>query len=227
MWDLRFILRQCFLTIEVHYVRFEVYTASVFPHHRGPLCEIWGFQCMNTLVLAFFLSCSFSEVQKLSSSGLEPRTVFRRCGLYSCNLLFETNNFVICPVLLPYLFSKVQKPFSPGIEPRTVFSMLWSLFPLPPIWNKQLWSWCCFSIVLTFRATRNALTGTQTHDNFRSFDLSMFSSLSQGISMPNLVYICLSIVELKVNIHTQNFNCICKKKKIKLYYKVIKLLKYN
>jgi hypothetical protein len=34
-----------------------------------------------------------SELQKTSSSGIEPRTVFRDSGLCFCNLLFDTNNF--------------------------------------------------------------------------------------------------------------------------------------
>jgi hypothetical protein len=52
------------------------------------------------------------------SPGLEPRTDFCGCFLYSCNLSAETNNFVIGAVLLSYLVSELRKPSSLGLEPR-------------------------------------------------------------------------------------------------------------
>jgi hypothetical protein len=56
----------------------------------------------NAGISAVLLSCLGSELQKTSSSGLEPRTVFRGCGLCFCNLLFVTNNFGLGTVLLSY-----------------------------------------------------------------------------------------------------------------------------
>jgi hypothetical protein len=46
---------------------------------------------------------------------------FRVCDLSSCNLLAETNNFVLCAVISCLVF-ELQKPSSPGIEPMT---LLW------------------------------------------------------------------------------------------------------
>jgi hypothetical protein len=52
---------------------------------------------------------------------------FQICDLSSCNLLAETNNFVLCPVLLSCLVSELQKLSSPRLELRTVSSGLWPL----------------------------------------------------------------------------------------------------
>jgi hypothetical protein len=41
--------------------------------------------------------------------------------LSSCNLLTETNNFVLCAILLSCLVSKLQKPPSLGLKPSTGF----------------------------------------------------------------------------------------------------------
>jgi hypothetical protein len=48
-------------------------------------------------------------------------TVVWGCGLYSCNLLFETNNFGLGASLLSCLVSELQEPPSPGLEFRTIF----------------------------------------------------------------------------------------------------------
>jgi hypothetical protein len=52
---------------------------------------------------------------------IETRTQdsFRICDPSSCNIVDETNNFVLCAVLLSFLVSELQKPTSPRIEPRT------------------------------------------------------------------------------------------------------------
>jgi hypothetical protein len=42
---------------------------------------------------------------------------FRVCDLCFCNLLAETNNFVLCAVLLSCFVSELQEPPSPIIEP--------------------------------------------------------------------------------------------------------------
>jgi hypothetical protein len=49
---------------------------------------------------------------------------FRVRGLGFCNLLGETNNFVLCAVLLSCLVYKLQKPSSPRLAPRTVFGFV-------------------------------------------------------------------------------------------------------
>jgi hypothetical protein len=76
---------------------------------------------MNKFYLcATLLSCKVSELHKPSSSGLEPRTVFRCCGLCSCNILAKTNNFGLGAILLSFLVSELQKPSSLAIKPRRV-----------------------------------------------------------------------------------------------------------
>jgi hypothetical protein len=73
--------------------------------------------------------------------------------------------------------------------------------------RNKLWSFRRSSIVLSSYRNRPHRDSNAGHFS-RSFDLAMFSSLSQGISMPSLVQISVSILELKVNIHTHNFNFI-------------------
>jgi hypothetical protein len=70
---------------------------------------------------AAFLSCLVSELQKPSSPGIEPGTVFWSCGVCFCNLLVQTNNFDHGTVLLSCLVSELQKPSSSGIELSTIF----------------------------------------------------------------------------------------------------------
>jgi hypothetical protein len=69
---------------------------------------------------AVILSCLVSELQKTSSPGIEPRTVFQGFDLCFCNLLFETNNFCLGAVLLSCLVSELQEPPSPRIKLRTL-----------------------------------------------------------------------------------------------------------
>jgi hypothetical protein len=64
------------------------------------------------------------SLNRTPSPGLEPRIVFRGCGLCSCNLLAETNNFGLGAVLLSCLVSELQEPSSPGLELRTLFRSL-------------------------------------------------------------------------------------------------------
>jgi hypothetical protein len=45
----------------------------------------------------------------------------RVCGIYSCNLLFETNSFDLNAVLLLCLVLQLQEPPSPGLEIKTFF----------------------------------------------------------------------------------------------------------
>jgi hypothetical protein len=64
----------------------------------------------------------------------ETRTQDSLCvfDLSSCNLLAETNNFVLRAVLLSCLVSELQKPPSPGLKPRAVF---WSFD------HSKIYSW--------------------------------------------------------------------------------------
>jgi hypothetical protein len=98
-----------------------------------------------------------------SSPRLEP-TSSRVSDLGSCNLLAETNNFVLWTVLLSWLVSELQKPSSSGLEPRTVFRFCCHCF-----YNlKQLWSWQS-SVFLSFQDTETTLTGFRIQDTFSEF----------------------------------------------------------
>jgi hypothetical protein len=92
-------------------------------------CKFWGFGLCSCNLLAeanefglggVLLSCLVSEIQKTSSLGIEPRTVFHGCCLCFCNLPFEINEFGLGTVLLSGLVTEIQKTSSTGIEPRTV-----------------------------------------------------------------------------------------------------------
>jgi hypothetical protein len=73
----------------------------------------------DTFLVYDLNSCNL--LQNPSSPRLELRTDFRGCGLCSCNLPADTNNFGIDAVLLPCLVSELHKPSSPGLKPRTDF----------------------------------------------------------------------------------------------------------
>jgi hypothetical protein len=55
------------------------------------------------------------------SNDTRTQDCFRVCDPSSCNLLAETNNFVLCAALISCLISQLQKPSSPELEPRTIF----------------------------------------------------------------------------------------------------------
>jgi hypothetical protein len=57
-----------------------------------------------------------------SSSGFEPGTVFRGCGLCFYNLLFETNNFGLGTVLLSF---RATKTIFARTRTQDSFSALW------------------------------------------------------------------------------------------------------
>jgi hypothetical protein len=79
---------------------------------------------------AFLLLCLVLEQHKTSSSGLEPRTVFRRCFVRFYNLLFETNNFNLGAILLLCLVSELQETPFPGIGLRALFTEFWPSYIL-------------------------------------------------------------------------------------------------
>jgi hypothetical protein len=76
----------------------------------------------NFGLATILLLCLVSELKKLSSPGLKPRTVFQGCGLCFCNLLApKENNFGLGTIILLCLVSKLQKQFSLSLETRTLF----------------------------------------------------------------------------------------------------------
>jgi hypothetical protein len=147
----------------------------------------------------FFYHAKFPSYRNiLTRTGTQDR--FTSCGLCFCNLLTETNNFSLRADLLSCLVSKLQKPSSLGLEPRTVFGVV-AIIPI--ISSSKQTTLVLAPFCYRFRATGTTLNRTQTEDNFSSFDLSKLSSWSQGINMPCLVQISISILELYTNVHAQ------------------------
>jgi hypothetical protein len=76
---------------------------------------------LNTIEIIIIIIIIFVIIPKPNIfARTRTQNSFTVCGLSSCNLLAETNNFVLYAVLLSCLFSELQKPSSPGLEPRTV-----------------------------------------------------------------------------------------------------------
>jgi hypothetical protein len=69
----------------------------------------------------FFYRGLVTDLQKISSPGLEPKEDFRVYFLCSHNLPDEANNFGLRAVLLSCLVSELKKPSSPGLVPGTDF----------------------------------------------------------------------------------------------------------
>lgn len=94
--------------------------------------------CENNKIYldAYLLSYLVSELQKLFSSGLETRTVFRNCDLYSCNLLFERNSFGL-GVLLSCLSFRAIGTALAGNRTQYTFPDFWSYVPFLVLSNKH------------------------------------------------------------------------------------------
>jgi hypothetical protein len=58
----------------------------------------------RTLIFKVFWAVNMSQLHKISSSGLEPRTDYRGCGFSYRNLLLETNNFDLDAVFIMHTF---------------------------------------------------------------------------------------------------------------------------
>jgi hypothetical protein len=63
---------------------------------------------------------------KAFAPGLEPRTVFRGCGICSRNLPVETNNFFLGAVLLPLCYRAKETIFT-VTRTQDRLSRLWPL----------------------------------------------------------------------------------------------------
>lgn len=126
-----FIVRKLIICLIIRYVSLNV--RSYYPyiqhlHRCSNSGHFWvlTFSCNLTEIHKFcrdavLLTCSISELQETSSSGLEPRTVFRCRSLCSCGLLIKRNNVGLDSVLPSCSVYGQQKISSPEIEPRTLF----------------------------------------------------------------------------------------------------------
>jgi hypothetical protein len=104
--------------------------------------------------------------------------------------------------VLSWLLSELLKLSSPGIEPTDIFRGCDICFR-NLLFETKNWPWRCSFVALSFRAAGTGFSATRTQGFFfRSFDLPLFPMWYQGIRMPNLVQIYLSVLELEVNIHT-------------------------
>jgi hypothetical protein len=108
-------------------------------------------------------------------TGSRTQDSFWVCNICSCIIFSETNNFVLGSILLSCLVTELQKPPSPGLEPRTDF-VGYGVLLQSTLWNKEHWSWCRSSNVLSFQISETTLTGTRTQDTFRI--LTFLESLS-------------------------------------------------
>jgi hypothetical protein len=142
---------------------------------------------LGTVLLPFLVP----ELQKPSSPVLEPRSVFRSFSLCFGSLFAQINNFGLRAVFSIVLSIRFTETIFTGTRTYVRFSGFWPLFRQSPLRNKQLWSWRRSSIMLSVRAT-----GTALRTLFRSFGPPVFSSWSQGISLPSLVQIGFSVLEL-------------------------------
>jgi hypothetical protein len=91
---------------------------------------------MLSTVLLF---CSVTELQKPSSPGLEPRTDFCDCFLFSNYLPAQTNNFGLGTILLSCLVPRYRNHLhwnsNPGAILTEVFVIFFSLFQG---WNTEI-----------------------------------------------------------------------------------------
>jgi hypothetical protein len=84
------------------------------------VCDLYSCNLLTETVLIWVSFIVFSLwVTKEFSPGLEPRTIFRGCGLCSCDLPAQRNNVVLDSVFLSCLVIKLRKSSS-GLEPRTI-----------------------------------------------------------------------------------------------------------
>lgn len=74
--------------------------------------------------------CLFSEVQKISSTGIGVKTAFRACILRFCNI-FQVNKFALRAVILSCVVLEIQEKPSPGVEIRIFFQSFSVLCSLP------------------------------------------------------------------------------------------------
>jgi hypothetical protein len=110
------------------------------------------------------------------SPGLKPSSDFHDCGFCSCNLLTETNNVSFGTIHLSCLVSNYRNHLHHDSNPGHFFRVV-AFLPVISSPNKQLWSWCHSSNMLSFWATETTCIRTQTQDNFWSSDLTFLKSL--------------------------------------------------
>jgi hypothetical protein len=77
---------------------------------RITYCDIYLFIQLKLYVCMYVCMyvCFVSELYKVSSPVIDPRTVSRSCGLYLYNFLFETSNFGLGADLVSCLVSEVH-----------------------------------------------------------------------------------------------------------------------
>jgi hypothetical protein len=119
----------------------------------------------------------------------------RVCDLSFCNLLAETNNCVLYAVPLSCLASDLQKPSSPGLKPKS-FSGLCPLF-LNLLVDRNIFGLGDILLsCLVSKIQEPSSPGFEPRTLFRRFDFSEISFWFQRISMPSLVQIDTSVLEL-------------------------------
>lgn len=139
------------------------------------------------------LLCFVSELQVSSSSGLECGTQFCGRGLYSCNLLTETNKFDFSYDLLSCLVSELQKNIYQNLNQGQSFLGLWTLSAVSS--SKQT------SLVLALFFCHTYFPSDRNHPLQDSkWGLFLYTFLSfvlvPGISIPSLVPVGISVLKV-------------------------------
>jgi hypothetical protein len=122
-------------------------------------CGLWFFVEANNYGLgAVSLSYLVFEVEELPSLGLEPRSVFRDCGLCFWNLLFETKDFGFGASFSNY---RIHRHWDSN--PEQFFGILVCISGISSLKQRTV------ILVLSFLTTGTAVTGNRTQNSFSGF----------------------------------------------------------
>jgi hypothetical protein len=132
------------------------------------------------------LSWFITELQKLSSLGLESGINFCGCGLCAFNLLAETNNVVLTSV-----FCHARSLSYREILSRQFFWFVGSLSVIFSL-KQTTFVLALFFHLLHFWATGTALTGTQTGVNF--YEVLTFLKLFMVSSNKHILFFLSDII---------------------------------
>jgi hypothetical protein len=129
-------------------------------------------------------------------TGTRKQDRFWVCDLCSCNLIADTNSFCLGAILLSCLVSKLQKHFHRDSNPGQIFRVcgLYSYNLIAETNNFGLGTVLLSCSVSELQEP--ASPGLELITLFRRFNLCKISSCSQGVSMPSLVKIGISVLEV-------------------------------
>jgi hypothetical protein len=146
--------------------------------------------CLGNVLLLWLVL----ELHKTSSLGLEPRRDFGVVAFVSIISSPKRTNFTLAPFFCRAYYPSYRNHLHWESNSGKFFGVRVSVFSPS---KQKFWSRRHSSVMLSLRTTGNALSGNQTQDTFlRSFDPRVISSWSQEISIPYLLQIGLSVLDL-------------------------------